>query len=38
MMEGTAWMKVMDRHDQSLLMDAVPQPTTETTVVDKRLL
>lgn len=31
MMEGTAWIRVMERHDQSLLMDAVPQPTTETT-------
>lgn len=33
MMDGTAWMKVMDRQDQSLLMLAVPQPTHETTDV-----
>jgi hypothetical protein len=32
MIEGTAWMKVIDRHDQLPLMEAVPQPTTETTV------
>jgi hypothetical protein len=31
MMEGTAWMNVMDRQDQSLLIEAVPQPTIDTT-------
>ncbi len=28
--DGTIWMKVMDRHDQSLWMLAVPHPMQET--------